>query len=112
MLQKDAVKVIQGSKYGNLGLSRNHQPYIEYIKYDWDDNMGCINLLFDVNKKGLIARIVECNEKAALLVNKCYQCYYETVLMKGKVCILESDNKDLERLVFIPEFIQGYQYKY
>lgn len=112
MLQKDAVKVIQNSSYGNLGLSMNHQPYIEYLKYQWDDNMGCLNILFDIKKKGIIAKIIDCNEKVAFLVNKCYQCYYETVLIKGKICIIESDNKDIEKVVLIPEFIEGYQHNY
>lgn len=112
LFQKDAVKVVQNSCYGNLGLSMNHQPYIEFINYQWDDNMGCINLLFDINKKSLIAKIINSNENAAFLVNKCYQCYYETVLMRGKICILESDNKNSEKIIFIPEFINGYKYNY
>ena len=112
MLQKEAVEVIKTSTYGNLGLAMNHQPYMRFIKYKWDINMGCINIIMDVNKKGVINKIISCNEKVAFLINKCYRCYYETVLIEGKVCILKDDNKNKETIVIVPEMIEGHRLFY
>ena len=112
MLQKDAVEVIKSGNYGNLGLSMNHQPYLRFIKYTWDTNLGCINIVMDVNKKGIINKIISSNEKVAFLINKCNRCYYESVLIQGKVCIIKSDNKSRETIVIIPDLIEGHRFFY
>ena len=112
LLQRESLDIIERNKFGNLCLSLNHQPYAKYIKYNWDIDNGCVEIIINISEKDIIYKIINCNEKVAFLINECNCNCYNTILIQGKVCIIESNEKGKIELVIISEFINGNSYKY
>jgi nitroimidazol reductase NimA-like FMN-containing flavoprotein (pyridoxamine 5'-phosphate oxidase superfamily) len=114
LLQKEALNIIKNNHLGNLSLSYNHQPYIRFINYNWDEDLNQFGIIIKINKNDNLFKLINNNSLCAFLVNNCYCNYYNSVLITGKIYIL--DNKDIEKntinLVIIPESIEGYSLNY
>lgn len=111
--ERESLNIIKRNNYGNLCLSYKHQPYAKFIKYNWDIASGCVQIILSISAKSSIYKIINCNEKFAFLINECNYRTYNSVLLQGYVCIIDSDgdNKNIE-IVLIPESIIGNSYNY
>jgi nitroimidazol reductase NimA-like FMN-containing flavoprotein (pyridoxamine 5'-phosphate oxidase superfamily) len=114
LLQKEALNIIKNNHLGNLSLSYNHQPYIRFTNYSWDENLNQFGIIIKINKNDCLYKIINHNSLCAFLVNSCYCNYYNSVLITGKICILDTKDtgKNKVNLVIIPENIEGYSLNY
>lgn len=100
LLQRESINIIKCCCNAFLGLSLNHQPYVEMIKYDYDCDNYCLQIIFNVNDKSEINRIIKSNSKAFIyLINGSY-----VINIKGKIYYSNEKNK----LIFVCEDIDGF----
>src|SRR5574344_478313 len=114
LYQKEMIEIIKNNNYGNLCLSKSHQPYAKYMAYNWDMCNGTLEILLDTHKNSMVGKIINCNDKCAFLINCCFCNGYDSILITGKVYILEdnSTDKDSLNLIIVPDSINGKRYYY